>query len=99
MDSIDHQIDPLSGGLQKTIEDFDKLALNAETQIESLSNEIENILAGFSGIVSEDSPLIVRLEDTLQDISAMAGSFRQLADYLEQHPEALIQGKGENGGK
>ena len=46
------------------------------------------------GVISDDAPLIVELENTLQEISAMSRSFRQMADYLEQHPEALIRGKG-----
>jgi len=28
----------------------------------------------------------------------MARAFRELADYLERHPEALIQGKSGSGG-
>ena len=50
-------------------------------------------------VMSEDAPLIIELETTLREISATARSFRQLADYLERHPEALIQGKGKPGGK
>jgi paraquat-inducible protein B len=49
--------------------------------------------------MSEDAPLIVELENTLQEISAAARSIRQLANSLEQNPEALIQGKGNSGGK
>jgi len=39
------------------------------------------------------------LQNTLQEISAMSRSLRQVADYLDQHPEALIRGKGKPGGK
>jgi paraquat-inducible protein B len=37
------------------------------------------------------------MDNTLKAISAASRSFRQLADYLEQHPEALIRGKGKAG--
>ena len=42
---------------------------------------------------SEDAP------HALQEISAMSRSIRQLANYLDQHPEALIRGKENPGGK
>jgi paraquat-inducible protein B len=42
---------------------------------------------------------MVDLENTLKEISAMSRSIRQLANYLDQHPEALISGKGKPGGK
>jgi paraquat-inducible protein B len=50
-------------------------------------------------VISDDAPLIVELEETLREISAAARSIRQLANSLEQHPEALIQGKGKSGDK
>jgi paraquat-inducible protein B len=34
------------------------------------------------------------IEDTLKEIQRAARSVRILADYLEQHPEALLKGKG-----
>ena len=30
----------------------------------------------------------------MQELSAAARSVRSVADYLDRHPEALIQGKG-----
>jgi hypothetical protein len=51
------------------------------------------------GLISEDAPLIVELENTLREISDAARWIRQLANTLDQRPEALIQGKGDSGGK
>jgi hypothetical protein len=34
------------------------------------------------------------VKETLQNISSMASSLQQLADYLERHPESLLRGKG-----
>jgi paraquat-inducible protein B len=42
---------------------------------------------------------MVELETALKEISAMSRSIRQLSTYLDQHPEALIRGKGNPGGK
>lgn len=99
VNKVDSRVDPLAGNLNKALEDFDSLARYAKVSLEELSNELEKSMSGLRVVLSEDAPLITRLEETLQDISAMVSSMRQLADYLEQHPEALIQGKDENGGK
>jgi hypothetical protein len=32
--------------------------------------------------------------DSLEEIGAAARSLRLTADYLQQHPESLLQGKG-----
>lgn len=42
---------------------------------------------------SPDSPLLTELNKTLRQLSATSRSFRNLADYLERHPESLIRGK------
>jgi paraquat-inducible protein B len=34
-----------------------------------------------------------RLERALEEFSSMARAVRELADYLDQHPEALLRGK------
>jgi paraquat-inducible protein B len=60
---------------------------------------LDKTLSAVRGVMSEDAPLIVELEKTLREISDAARSFRQLADTLERHPEALIQGKEKSGGK
>ncbi|MGF6924491.1 intermembrane transport protein PqiB [Paraburkholderia sp. 40] len=40
-----------------------------------------------------DSALQQNANDAVQELSRTATAFRTLADYLEQHPEALIRGK------
>lgn len=99
INNVDRQVEPLAGDLKKAVEGFDRLTRDTDMRLESLSNDLNKTLTGFRGVLSEDAPLIIKLEETLQDISAMASSMRQLANYLEQHPEALIRGKGGYGGK
>ncbi len=41
----------------------------------------------------EGSPMLLQMNRTLRDLSATARSLRQLSDYLERHPEALLRGK------
>jgi paraquat-inducible protein B len=43
--------------------------------------------------VGDDSPLVERLSDTLSESQATLVALRELADYLDRHPEALIRGR------
>jgi paraquat-inducible protein B len=94
INNLDRQLEPLSGDLRKAIKDFDRLVLNTNANLKSLTKSIEKSLTGFREVVSEDAPLIIKMEETLQNISDMVSSLRQLAEYLERHPESLLKGKG-----
>jgi len=103
---VDRQVDPLAKDVKKTVKDFGKLATNVDGRVGGLATGFDKTLSGFDttmsaakGVLSQDSPLMVELENTLKEISAMSRSIRQLTDYLDQHPEALIRGKGNPGGK
>ena len=92
-------MEPLSGDLKKTVKEFGKLAADIDAQLEGLATGFDKTMSAAKRLLSEDSPLIVDLENTLQEVAAMSRSIRQLANYLDQHPEALIRGKGKPGGK
>jgi len=96
---VDRQVDPLSDDLKKTVKEFGKLAANIDARVGGLATSFDKTMSAARGLLSENSPLIVDLENTLQEISAMSRSIRQLTNYLDQHPEALIRGKGNPGGK
>jgi paraquat-inducible protein B len=103
---VDRQVDPVSDDLKKTVKAFGKLANNVDGRVGGLTTGIDKTMSGFDqtmsavrSILSENSPLVVDLENALQEISAMSRSIRQLSNYLDQHPEALIRGKGNSGGK
>lgn len=95
VNNVDRQVDPLAKNVNTTVKDFGKLARAADARVAALGTNLDKTLSAVRGVMSPDAPLIVELENTLKEISATARSFRQLADYLERHPEALIQGKGE----
>jgi paraquat-inducible protein B len=50
-------------------------------------------LASAESLLSEQSPLRLRLLRMIDELTAAARSLRILADYLERHPEALLKGK------
>ena len=103
---VDRQVDPLANDVKKTVKDFGKLANNVDGRVGGLATGFDKTMSGFDttmsaarGVLSQDSPLMVELENALKEISAMSRSIRQLTNYLDQHPEALIRGKGNPGGK
>ncbi|MBM3302509.1 MAG: hypothetical protein FJY85_21465, partial [Deltaproteobacteria bacterium] len=91
---VDRRVDPLATDVQKTVKDFGKLARDLDARVGELATNLDKTLSAARGFLSEDSPLIVQLENTFHEISAMSRSLRQLANLLDQHPEVLIRGKG-----
>ena len=50
------------------------------------------------GMIADDSPLQIEINNMLRELAGAARSIRVMASYLEQHPEALLYGKGNRGG-
>lgn len=96
VNDVHGQVQPLAHDVRQLIKHFDTVALNIDKQIDGIADNLNSSLTGFRGVVSEDAPLVIELEQTLENISNMTDSIRQLADYLEQHPEALLRGKNSN---
>jgi len=94
---VDRQVDPLAQDTKKTVKDIGKLARDLDARVGELAPSLEKTLSAMRSVISDDAPLIVEMDNKLKAISAASRSFRQLADYLEQHPEALIRGKGKAG--
>ena len=85
---INSQIGPLSSNLESTAKSASAAVAQAEETLKSIE-----------GVLGEDSPVIYQLSTTLEELSAAARSLRVLTDYLERHPESLLRGKDEAGGK
>ncbi len=96
---VDRQVDPVVDDVKKTVKDFGKLATNVDSRVGGVATGLDTTMSAAKGVLSQDSPLMVQLENTLQEIAAMSRSIRQLTNYLDQHPEALIRGKGNPGSK
>jgi paraquat-inducible protein B len=99
VNSVERKVDPLADDMKKVVKDIGKLTREADVQVGAVATGLDKTMSAARGVLSEDSPLIVELQNALKEISAMSQSFRQLADYLEQHPETVIRGKGSPGGK
>ncbi len=84
--------------LSATLEDVQKLTYDVNQTVGSLATSTEKTLAAARAafeVVDPNSPTAVNLTNTLEELAEAARSIRVLADYLEQHPESLVHGKGE----
>lgn len=70
-----------------------KLNHNVAPELSATLKQTQKSLAGIEGMLKNDSPLQQDLQTALREVSKAARSVRVLADYLERHPEALIEGK------
>ncbi len=98
---VDKKVDPLMDG-------YTDVASSVKNKVDVLAGQLGNTLQTLEGALAQgkstleqlertagsNSSTVMDLRKTLENISNMAKSIRRLADYLERHPEALIQGKG-----
>jgi paraquat-inducible protein B len=61
---------------------------------QDLLNQANHTLdAAQRSVLREDAPLQQDMSETLQELTRAATALRELANYLERHPEALLRGK------
>lgn len=63
-------------------------------ELDAVLKQAKTSLARSGSVLEADSPLQYRLKQTMEDLSDTARSLRVLAEYLENHPESIITGKG-----
>ena len=102
------QVTPLAKSFDDTAQSFGELARHLDKRSEGISSSAKTAMDSFDAtmkegrsaigkfqkIINSDSPTVTDLNRALSEIAAAARAIRELADYLERHPEALIQGKG-----
>lgn len=91
-EAVSHYRD-LAGNLDQRT---DKLIASARKSLDSLDGALvdgKTALSRFQKVVHPDSPSVVELNKALAEVAQAAKAIRSLADYLERHPEAFIQGK------
>ena len=62
-------------------------------------DEARQALKKASAVISDESILSSELIGTMDEINKTMRSIQLLAEYLKQHPEALLRGKSPGGGK
>ena len=103
MAKINAQIEPVIAEVRESTQELRDLLRKGQNvpqrldstlaAAESAMKQAEKTLAAAQEVASDDSTLVRELDSTLLEVSATARSFRFLSDYLQRHPEALIQGK------
>lgn len=107
-DNLNNQVNKLSDGMQTTMGDARKLLKDVDSQVKPVSSKIQTALVSarvaldkanttlstVNGFVGERSDTRHKLNRALNEIGAAAKSLKSLMDYLERHPESLLQGKG-----
>jgi paraquat-inducible protein B len=82
-----------SGELLKAITQVAIAAKPMIARAEKALASAEKALASVDDLVGDKSEVRQQLAIMIQELTDASRSIRQLADYLERHPEALIKGK------
>jgi len=87
--TMDENFKDLSGDLKQTSNE----TRAAVKQAGETMKQVETTLANVSALIDPDSSTFYELTRSLREVSSAARSLRQLANYLERNPRALIFGK------
>jgi len=86
--------------LSETLVELTSVSKNLNKQLEQVTqsatrafDESDKAFSNLNNIVDQESVARHKLEQSLNELSRAAKSFRVFTEYLERHPEAIIQGK------
>lgn len=95
-------IDELFTDARNALQGIDRLVRSIDSQVlpptHATLEKAQGTLSSIDDMTAPGSPVRYELVNALKEFAAAARSMRVLADYLERHPEALLQGKGGPGG-
>jgi paraquat-inducible protein B len=97
--SLDH-LDQSLANLEQVTKDAKAQAGPILTELRRVAREAQTTVAAARNVISnsplgQNQPGTASLGDTFYELSRAARSLRELADYLDRHPEALIRGRSE----
>jgi paraquat-inducible protein B len=101
------KLDEVLIAVEQAAENVRRLAQATETEIGPVAGSLraagdsarsafdtaEGTFDRLSSVVDQQSPLYREALTTLRSVAAAARTLRELADYLERHPESIIRGK------
>ncbi len=103
LSKIDREAGPVMANLNDISKSVKEITKNAESLPGQMDKTLvtaqetlkqgEKALLSIKNITSENSALAQEATLALREVSNAARSLRNVTDYLQQHPEALIQGK------
>jgi paraquat-inducible protein B len=102
-DAIGDDLRKALAQLRVTLQSVDNVAVSLDKQVapelQKTLEQARRTLEAAEKTVSQDSPLGGDLRDTLQEVTRASESVRQLMDYLQRQPDALIRGRREGAKK
>ncbi|MBF0200539.1 MAG: MCE family protein [Desulfamplus sp.] len=87
--SVRQQVSPVSEGVHGVLDGAQKTLASAR----AASDGAALVIQEFGRMADMDSSLMYNMNTALAEIAHAARSVRMLAEYIERHPEAFIQGK------
>jgi paraquat-inducible protein B len=91
--SIRRVTDALEPGVTPTMKGLDATLAQARQVLIRVEPQLDQTLARAQELLGSDAPLAVGLASTLADLSEAARSIRDLADFLDRHPNAILTGR------
>jgi paraquat-inducible protein B len=105
---LDSKLSSLLSRGESAVDEYARLARDLNGQLGPLAKSLETTLEGArhalanadrtlgnaQSLTSRDSPLLREMMSSLDELKRATRAIRVFAEYLERHPEALIQGKG-----
>jgi paraquat-inducible protein B len=79
---LDRQVGPLGTSLQMTARNADATFKKTQVTLDRLDDTLR-----------PNAPLLYQANHTLVDLSEAARAIRQLAEYLERNPDAIVRGR------
>lgn len=79
---VDRQVGPMAASIEKGAHDIDMAVQKAQAALDRIQTGLQ-----------PDAPLVYRANQALEDVSAAARSFRELSDYLQRNPSAIVRGR------
>ena len=99
-DAIGQDLRVALESLNRTLNNVGQLATNVDRdvapELKQAIADMRQAVAAVDRNLADSAPFKQDVRETLREISRAAASLRNLTDYLEQHPEALIRGKPED---
>jgi paraquat-inducible protein B len=79
----------MSQGVQRTADQ----ATATLARLDSTLSDVSVAVGGVEGTLSPDAPMFVQFERAMIELAASSRALRDLADYLERNPSALLRGR------
>ena len=86
---VDSAVAPMSDGVQRTADQ----ATATFARLDSTLADMSVVLDGVETTLDPRSPMFVEFERAMGELAAASRALRDLADYLERNPSALVRGR------